>query len=174
MVPVCKIHKYTGTTLWILRIVILVPVCYYIIVRRAEAKADGRRKPNKNARQYLDRMRKYSEQSLPQSHQEPKPTPPRQATRPERKDTMNKTELNRTAKDLLAVRYMIRELEAEAESLTDKLKAEMVDTGTETLEGDGWTATWKNVKSSRFDGKAFKAAHADLYDQYSREPPPGS
>lgn len=52
---------------------------------------------------------------------------------------MNKVELNRTAKDLLAVRHMIRELEAEA--LTDKLKTEMVDTGTETLEGDGWTAT---------------------------------
>ena len=30
-------------------------------VRRVEAKADGRRKPIKNARQYLDRMRKYSE-----------------------------------------------------------------------------------------------------------------
>ena len=50
---------------------------------------------------------------------------------------MNKFELNRTAKDLLAVRSMIRELEAETEALTDKLKSEMVDTGTETLEGDG-------------------------------------
>ncbi|MBQ1524747.1 MAG: hypothetical protein IIZ55_06400, partial [Firmicutes bacterium] len=71
---------------------------------------------------------------------------------------MNKVELNRTAKDLLAVKHMIRELEAEAEALTDKLKSEMVDTGTETLEGDGWTATWKNVKSSRFDSKSFQIA----------------
>ena len=82
---------------------------------------------------------------------------------------MNKIELNRTAKDLLAVRHMIRELEAEAEALTDKLKAEMVDTGTETLEGDGWTATWKNVASRRFDSKLFKHNCPDLYDQYSRE-----
>lgn len=81
---------------------------------------------------------------------------------------MNVIELNRTAKDLLAVRHMIRELEAEAEALTDKLKAEMVDRSTETLEGDGWKATWKNVTSSRFDGKSFKADHADLYDQYSK------
>ena len=82
---------------------------------------------------------------------------------------MNNIELNRTAKDLLAVRSMIRELEAEAEALTDKLKAEMVDTGTETLEGDGWTATWKNVKSQRFDSKLFKHNCPDLYDEYSRE-----
>ena len=82
---------------------------------------------------------------------------------------MNNIELNRTAKDLLTVRGMIRELEAEAEALTDKLKTEMVDSGTEILEGDGWTATWKNIKTSRFDSKAFKAQHSDLYEEYSRE-----
>lgn len=81
---------------------------------------------------------------------------------------MTTIELNRTAKDLLTVRHMIRELEAEAEALTDKLKAEMVERGTETLDGDGWAASWKNVTSSRFDSKAFKADHTDLYGQYSR------
>ena len=44
----------------------------------------------------------------------------------------------------------------------------MVDRGTEVLQGDGWKATWKNVVSSRFDSKAFKAAHADLYSEYSK------
>ena len=74
---------------------------------------DGRREPNKNARQYLDPMRKYSEESLTQRHQEPKPNT--QASRQAGKeDTMNKVELNSTAKDLLAVRHMIQELEAEA------------------------------------------------------------
>ncbi len=81
---------------------------------------------------------------------------------------MSKTELNSTAQDLMSVRAMIAELEAEAEALTDKLKAAMVDQGTEVLQGDGWKATWKNISSSRFDSKRFKADHADLYGQYSK------
>ncbi len=81
---------------------------------------------------------------------------------------MSTTELNSTAKDLISVRAMIEELQAEAETLTDKLKAAMVDQGTEVLQGDGWKATWKNVSSTRFDSKAFKADHADLYSAYSK------
>ena len=82
---------------------------------------------------------------------------------------MSTNELNATAKELLSVRSMIVELEAEAEALTDKLKAAMVERGTESLQGDGWKATWKNVVSSRFDSKKFKADHADLYSQYSKQ-----
>ena len=81
---------------------------------------------------------------------------------------MSIIELNSTAHDLMSVRAMIRELEAEAEALTDKLKAVMVEQATETLEGDGWRASWKNVTGSRFDSKAFKTDHADLYSQYSK------
>ena len=82
---------------------------------------------------------------------------------------MSKNELNNTARDLMSVRQMIEDLQAEAETLTDKLKAAMVDQGTEILQGEGWKATWKNVSSSRFDSKSFKADHADLYGQYTRQ-----
>ena len=81
---------------------------------------------------------------------------------------MSITEMNSTAQDLISVRAMIQELQAEAEALTDKLKAAMVEQGTEVLQGDGWKASWKNVSSSRFDSKSFKADHADLYSQYSK------
>ena len=81
---------------------------------------------------------------------------------------MSESELNTTARDLLAVRAMIAELEAEAEALTDKIKGAMVDRGQEVLTGDGWKASWKNVNSSRFDSKAFKADHTDLYTEYSK------
>lgn len=77
-------------------------------------------------------------------------------------------ELNQTALDLLTVRAMIAELEAEAEALTDKIKTAMVDQGTEVLTGDGWHASWKNVTSTRFDSKAFRADHAEIYAAYSR------
>lgn len=81
---------------------------------------------------------------------------------------MSMDDLNTTAKSLLDVRAMIAELEAEAEALTDKLKGVMVEQGQEVIQGDGWRATWKNVVSSRFDSKTFKAEHADLYSAYSR------
>ena len=81
---------------------------------------------------------------------------------------MSISELNAIAQDLMSARAMIAELEAEAEALTDKLKAAMVERGEETLQGDGWKATWKNVSSSRFDSKRFKADHSDLYGQYSK------
>lgn len=77
-------------------------------------------------------------------------------------------DLNKTARNLLEVRAMIRELEAEAEALTDQIKAAMVERSTETLEGDGWKASWKNVTSSRFDSKSFRVDHSDLYSQYSK------
>ena len=81
---------------------------------------------------------------------------------------MSIQEINTVANDLISVRQMIEELQAEAEALTDKLKGAMVDQGTEVLQGDGWKASWKNVNSSRFDSKRFKADHADLYSAYSK------
>ena len=81
---------------------------------------------------------------------------------------MSIQEINTVAKDLINVRQMIEELQAEAEALTDRLKGVMVDQGIEVLQGDGWKASWKNVNSSRFDSKRFKADHADLYSAYSK------
>ncbi len=81
---------------------------------------------------------------------------------------MSANELNATAHSLIDIRAMIEELQTEAKALTDKLKAAMVEQGTEALQGDGWKATWHNVNSSRFDSKSFKADHADLYTAYSK------
>lgn len=81
---------------------------------------------------------------------------------------MSAIELNSIAHDLLSVRSMIAELEAEAEALTDKLKDVMVERGEEVLTGDGWKASWKNVTSSRLDGKALKAALPDVAAQYTK------
>lgn len=81
---------------------------------------------------------------------------------------MSTIEINKTARDLMEVRAMIKELEAEAEALTDSLKAAMVERGEEVIIGDGWSASWKNVASNRFDAKSFKADHNDLYTAYCK------
>ena len=46
---------------------------------------------------------------------------------------MSMNELNQVGRDLLAVKAMISELEAEAEALTDQIKAAMVDRGEEVI-----------------------------------------
>ena len=81
---------------------------------------------------------------------------------------MSMNELNTTARDLMSVRAMIAELEAEAEALTDKLKGAMIERGTEALQGDGWKASWKNVTSSRLDNKALKAAMPEIAAQFTK------
>ncbi|MCC8065243.1 MAG: hypothetical protein LIO70_09190 [Clostridiales bacterium] len=81
---------------------------------------------------------------------------------------MSANELNATAKTLLEIREQIEQLQAEAEALSDTIKAAMVEQGTETLTGDGWRATWKNVQSSRFDQKAFKAENPGLASKYMK------
>lgn len=82
---------------------------------------------------------------------------------------MSTAELNSTARELIEVRGMIAELEAEEAALQDKIKAAMADAGAETILGDGWKASWKVITSRRFDSKAFQAAEPALYDAYTRE-----
>jgi len=81
---------------------------------------------------------------------------------------MSNKELNQTAHDLASVRAMIAEPEAEAETLTDKIKAAMIEQGKEELTGDGWKATWHNVTSSRLDTKALKAALPEIVQQFTK------
>ncbi len=81
---------------------------------------------------------------------------------------MSTTELNQKAREYFDIQTMIAELEAEAEAIKDQMKAVMVEQATEELEGIGWRATWHNTTTSRFDSKAFKADHADLYSAYTK------
>lgn len=76
--------------------------------------------------------------------------------------------LNEIVKKLREYKRMKEELEAEIDALTDQIKAEMTTRNADTLIGPDWKATWKNVTSTRFDSKAFKIEHADLYADYSK------
>lgn len=81
---------------------------------------------------------------------------------------MSRTELNQKVKDLRELRRMREEIDAEIESIQDRIKAQMAQDGVDTLAGDDYKVTWKNVVSSRFDGKAFKAAMPELYGRFTR------
>lgn len=82
---------------------------------------------------------------------------------------MSTNELTAKVTALRELQAQIEQLTQEAESIRDIIKGEMYRQDTETLSGPGWVATWKNVKSSRLDSKALKAAEPALYARYSRE-----
>lgn len=69
-------------------------------------------------------------------------------------------------KDLEA---MQEELQAEIAAIEDELKGECVKQGTEELQAGVFKIRYKEITSSRFDTKAFKTAHGDLYDQFTKQ-----
>ncbi|MCD7886491.1 MAG: hypothetical protein LUG44_02575 [Clostridiales bacterium] len=77
--------------------------------------------------------------------------------------------IEETALELLAVKSEIARLQEEAEALTDALKGAMVEAGREELAGDGWSASWKNVKQTRFDAAAFRRENPTLAAQYMKQ-----
>ena len=82
---------------------------------------------------------------------------------------MGNMELKHKVHELRELRRMADELAGEIEQLQDQIKEHMTALGVGELRGDDFKITWHEVKSSRFDSKAFKAAHNDLYKQFTRE-----
>ena len=82
---------------------------------------------------------------------------------------MSRTELNHKVKELRELHRMADEIAAEIEAITDTIKREMAAKGVDMIAGDDWKATWKPVRSTRFDSRAFKAAFPDLYGQFTHQ-----
>ena len=80
--------------------------------------------------------------------------------------TKDLTEKVRSLKELEA---LITEAQAEAESIKDELKAEMINRNTEEMMVDVFKIRYKTVKSNRFDTPAFKSTHKELYNQYIKQ-----
>lgn len=80
--------------------------------------------------------------------------------------TKDLTEKVRSLKELEA---LIAEAQAEAESIKDELKAEMINRNTEEMMVDVFKIRYKTVKSNRFDTTAFKSTHKELYNQYIKQ-----
>lgn len=80
--------------------------------------------------------------------------------------TKDLTEKVRSLKELEA---LITEAQAEAESIKDELKAEMISRNTEEMMVDVFKIRYKTVKSNRFDTTTFKSTHKELYNQYIKQ-----
>ena len=68
--------------------------------------------------------------------------------------------------ELMELRKMIEELQQEAETITDEIKAYM---GTEeTMMAGSYKVTWKETVSRRVDTTALKKVLGDALDEYTK------
>ena len=64
---------------------------------------------------------------------------------------------------------LIEEAKAEAETLRDEIKTEMLNRNTEEMEAGQYIIRWTSVLSQRFDSTGFKKAYGDLYKEYTKQ-----
>ena len=81
---------------------------------------------------------------------------------------MSNETMSAKVKELRELKRMAAELAEEITSIEDEIKSTMSSMDTDTLTGADWKVTWKTVTASRFDSKAFKEDHADIYNQYTK------
>lgn len=82
---------------------------------------------------------------------------------------MSANELTSKVRELKELKAMADELATEITAIEDEIKAEMTARNTEEMTVDVFKIRWTRVTSNRFDSKAFKATHADLYAQYTKQ-----
>lgn len=82
---------------------------------------------------------------------------------------MRTNEMESKINELRELRRMAEELGAEIAALEDSIKAYMSANGTDEIYGPTFKVTWKEVTSSRLDGKALKVAAPELWQRFSKQ-----
>lgn len=81
----------------------------------------------------------------------------------------NKTELERTIRELRELETMQKELEAEIEAMKDTLKAALNEAHTEEMIIGASIVRFTTVTTNRFDSTTFKKTYSDLYKQFTKQ-----
>lgn len=82
---------------------------------------------------------------------------------------MTKTEMIKMIEELNEYEEMITELKAEADTIRDSIKAEMLDREAEELQAGQYIVRWTSVLSNRFDTTSFKKLYGDLYKAFTKQ-----
>ena len=82
---------------------------------------------------------------------------------------MSRNELEAKIEALKEWEAVIEEAKAEAEAIRDSIKAEMMERDTEELEAGAYIVRWTSILSNRFDTTAFKKAHGELYQAFTKQ-----
>lgn len=79
---------------------------------------------------------------------------------------MSDNSMESKVKELMELKRMKEELDAEIAAAEDEIKARMGDE--ETLLAGAFKVSWKTFTSSRFDSVRFKKEHAELAAAYTK------
>lgn len=72
-------------------------------------------------------------------------------------------------KKLSALEEQIAQLQEQADAIKGELKADLEEKDLDELKTKNFLIRWKEIVSSRLDGKALKAALPEIYSQYCRQ-----
>lgn len=82
---------------------------------------------------------------------------------------MSTIEIESKITALRELESLIEEAKAEAESIRDEIKSEMLTRDTEELTAGQYIVRWTSVLSQRFDTTAFKRVMPDVYKAYTKQ-----
>ena len=82
---------------------------------------------------------------------------------------MSTIEITNKIEALRDLESLIEEAKAEAETLRDEIKAEMLNRDTEELNAGQYIVRYTTVLSNRFDSTAFKKFMPDVYKAYTKQ-----
>ena len=82
---------------------------------------------------------------------------------------MSTIEIQAQIESLKALEELIEEAKAEAETLRDAIKQEMLIRNTEELTAGKYIVRWTSVLSQRFDSTALKKVMPEIYKAYTKQ-----
>ena len=82
---------------------------------------------------------------------------------------MSTIEITSKIEALKELEALIEEAKAEAETLRDEIKTEMLNRNTEEMEAGQYIVRWTSVLSQRFDTTGFKKAYGELYKAFTKQ-----
>ena len=82
---------------------------------------------------------------------------------------MSANEITTKIESLRELEELIEEAKAEAETLRDEIKAEMLNRNIEEMTVGQYIIRWTSILSNRFDTTGFKKAYGELYKQYTKQ-----
>ena len=82
---------------------------------------------------------------------------------------MSTIEITSKIEALKELEALIEEAKAEAETLRDEIKTEMLNRNTEEMEAGQYIVRWTSVLSQRFDTTGFKKAYGELYKDFIKQ-----
>lgn len=82
---------------------------------------------------------------------------------------MSTQEITSKVRKLKRLQTKAEEIQGEITAIQNELKALLTQQNTEKMNVGVFKIRFTTVVSNRFDSKAFKATHQDLYNQYTRQ-----